>query len=712
MNNFFFKGEDYSLFRKALHETKGEPVVINLLSTDSSLIDESKQQEDAPVVRKNLSNKFQPSPFGKFFGPRKQRTTPVDMGNFSSWKNKNFREAEQNLGKEDTIDAPKFSLSDYMNKSSVEKKFNEEDQHVTDTQKSIDQLSTSDPTYQKYSLDSYLHKLEEQTKVKDKFKLNDDLLEPLGVDTQMVVPDSSQDENFSASSIVDVEDVSFDENIRGEKFAFETSELDKVRTRLDKIEREAANIKDKPTDKIISTDEFSELTGEDKFDLEKLGVSSDEEDEIEVDDIEKINEKLTLQGEDSEEDDESNKVAPKVTHKRFFEVNKNPGAAASFAKDTQGQLSDENEDISDDGESLEGLDSESIGDVGVETETNQGSGTSTTGDVVQILTTETSGGTGTVVVGETTPGDQDEFVSGTRINRDDILTKEDFKTITDEFMAKFTELYKKDSGNEGQSSEGVVSDELAPAGVNQGYTAGPQVVSGEQSFVQDPYMEGYPQQEYMHGDSYLQKQHAELQAKILEMIEQNKKTDAEAEQKLRQAEIDKQKVTEQYEARLRELEQSFKKRDEEIKKQAYLDKLKNDIKLKKAETKFKRREEEMNEMHKASSEMLKIGVVLKKELKNNLNISNLEMDKKLLEVASKIRKEELEEEREVTRNVVVEEPETVVEEPEEVVVEEKPKKTTTKKTTTRKKTTRRSHSHTRTPRRKIDSDIIGGIKFD
>ena len=45
---------------------------------------------------------------------------------------------------------------------------------------------------------------------------------------------------------------------------------------------------------------------------------------------------------------------------------------------------------------------------------------------------------------------------------------------------------------------------------------------------------------------------------------------------------------------------------------------------------------------------------------------------------------------------------------------EKPKTTkrATSKTTTKKRTTMRSRSHTRTPRRKIDSDIIGGINFD
>ena len=48
------------------------------------------------------------------------------------------------------------------------------------------------------------------------------------------------------------------------------------------------------------------------------------------------------------------------------------------------------------------------------------------------------------------------------------------------------------------------------------------------------------------------------------------------------------------------------------------------------------------------------------------------------------------------------------EEPKAEVKKAAPKKTARKRTTTR----RSSRSHTRTPRRKIDSDIIGGINFD
>lgn len=732
MFNFFFKGEDHSLFRKALKSTKDEPVIINILSTDSSLIDDSKKEDEAPVARKNLSNKFEPSPFGKFFGPRKQRTTPVDMGNFSSWKNKNFREAEQKIGEAAATES-RFSLTDYMNKNSESKMYNDSDQLTSETQKPITQLSTEDPTYKKYSLDSYLHKLEEQAKVKDKFQLNDDLLEPLGDDIQKVIPDSSQDENFGMSSAVNVEDITFDENISGERFAFEKSELDKVRTRLDKIEKEVAK-----SEKVISGNELSAIAKagseeNDDFDLSKLGV--DEDDDIEVDDIEKINQKLI--GE--QEEDEANKTTPKVSHKRFFEINKTPTGAPARAPQTASILGEQEDvldetditkdpsdvvetgDISESGAS-DVTETAGIGDVS-ETYTGAETPVDATEGVIGEAPLEDDSG---LNVSEEHAGtDAGEFVSGTRITRDDILTKDDLKTMTDELVTKFTEMYKKgaeqpavvptgvvgtvdpldsldDMDDEFEFVGGVDPSEYAQ-GVTINTTTPTQVVPGSNQTVVGGF--GYVSPP---PDDEIQKQQVELQAKILEMMEANKRADAEALEKLRQAELEKSRVAEQYEAKLRELEESFRKRDEELKKQAYLDKLKHDIKMKKAETKFKKREEEILESGKISSERVKIGLMLKKELENNLNISNLEMDKKLLEVASKLQKDVAEEEKaKEPKPAKVEEVEVIEE------IEETPKKTV-KRTTTRKKTTTRrtARSHTRTPRRKIDSDIIGGINFD
>ena len=87
----------------------------------------------------------------------------------------------------------------------------------------------------------------------------------------------------------------------------------------------------------------------------------------------------------------------------------------------------------------------------------------------------------------------------------------------------------------------------------------------------------------------------------------------------------------------------------------------HDIKLKKAESNFKLREQRIKEFEKESSEKQKIGVILRKELKNNLNISNLEMDKKLLEVASKNKKKHDEEIKAIEQTVIQEEAEDVVE---------------------------------------------------
>ena len=81
-----------------MRSTKNEPVVINIFSNDSSLIEETVDKDTASnMQRKQMSSKFQASPFDKFFGPRKKRTDPLDMKDFSSWKNKNYRESEKQI---------------------------------------------------------------------------------------------------------------------------------------------------------------------------------------------------------------------------------------------------------------------------------------------------------------------------------------------------------------------------------------------------------------------------------------------------------------------------------------------------------------------------------------------------------------------------------------------------------------------------------------
>ena len=721
MNNFFYKETDFSLFRKALKQAEDEPVIINILSTDPSL-QENVKREETPVARKNLSNKFQPNPFSKFFGPRKQRTTPVDMGNFSSWKNKNYREAEQQISTtSDTAEKSTFSLADYMNKNTSEKMFNDIDQLKSENQKPINQLSSDDPTYKKYSLDSYLHKLEQQSQVKTEFEENSDILEPLvDLTMQEVVPTSGQDEVFGQESAVNVEDFSFDEHFAGERFSFEREELDKVRSRLDKLEREAQNIKEKQTEKVITTNELTSIAKdgeEDDFDLGKLGI----EDEELLDDIEKVNDKFGAADVQEKPD------APKVQGKRFFEINRNENIKPKETAQTDTESSDESIEGEVDAEKLQEFESDADSK-----ETTQGSGSEgivISGDATIVVggtddnAKSETGETATEESAETT--DKQEFVTGKEISRDDVLTKEDFRTITDEFMTKFTEMYQKGPAGAAQATT------AAPAGEGVAPVDAGDDVEGfvdEQSLpvYGDPYA-AYGQEQTPVGytgygpapidnTQLLQQQQNELQAKIIEMLETNKKTDFEAEEKLRLAKLENQRMAQEYESRLKELESSFRKRDEEMKKQAYLDKLKSDIKLKKAETNYKKKEEEFRELASASSERVKFGIMLKKELENNLNTSNLEMDKKLLEVASKNKKKLYEEElaaREQAAKVV--ETEVVEEEVEEEEVVEKPKKTTTKKTTTRRRTTTgrsTSRPRSRTPRRKIDSDIIGGIDFE
>lgn len=716
MNNFFYKEADFSLFRKALKQTEDEPVIINILSTDSSL-QENTKREEAPVVRKNLSNKFQPNPFNKFFGPRKQRTTPVDMGSFSSWKNKNYREAEEKLtAAPEATETSAFSLADYMNKNTAEKKFNELDQAKTDMQKPINQLSSDDPLYKKYSLDSYLHKLEQQSQVKNEFESNSDILEPLvDMNMQDVVPTSGQDEVFGGESAVNVEDFSFDSEFAGEKFSFEKEELDKVRSRLDKLEREAQNIKEKQTEKVISTNELSDLTkGEDDdFDLGKLGI----EEEL-LDDIEKVNDKFGA------EDVQQQPDAPKVQGKRFIEINR---TASTRPVDAQQQATTESVVGEPAGAGV-------VGGVVVDenTQTEEVPAAEAEKSTDSVETTETPEASTDAEKVETTEGeeagegsqagavDKEEFVKTKTVTRDDVLTKEDFRTITDEFMTKFTELYEK----KGQAQEPVTGTVAPTEPPIDGVTADEMDGFVDPNAVYtDPYTT-YQQEQTptgytgygpvpMDNTQILQQQQNELQAKIIEMLETNKKTDFEAEEKLRLAKLENQRMAQEYETRLKELESSFKRRDEEMKKQAYLDKLKSDIKLKKAETSYKKKEEEYKELASASSEKVKFGLMLKNELENNLNISNLEMDKKLLEVASKNKKKRDEEIKAIEQTAVQEDVEDVVEEEVEEVVE-KPKKTTAKKPAARRRTTssRTTRSRTRSPRRKIDSDIIGGIDFE
>ena len=682
MNNFFYNNFDYTLFKKAFKETKGEPVIINILSSDSSLTD--KKKETKQVARKNYSNKFEPSPFGKFFGPRRQQTSSVDMNNFSSWKNKNYRDIEKKIDKTEK-NPLKFSIADFMNERSKSMKYNELDQAKSEVQKPITQLSSSDPLYKRFSLDSYMHKLEEQTKVKSSFEQNDDILEPLGDLTEKVVPDSSQDENFSYASDVNVEGVAFDDNIGGEKYRIAQDELDKVKSRLEKMERE---IKDKSNEKVLSS-EISDLTKDDNndsFDLEKLGFDDEEIDDdnkIEVDDIEKVNDKVLSKDETSLKQNDENK--PKVDHKKFMEINRtessSPRKINSDAKSDESEL---NKNVNDDIETSVDVDenTEEAQEVDADKQTEAPSedlneeSANLSSDEEPEENNDNSGIDGDENENDLVDAEQssdDEFKTeiydnDKRVDRDDILTKQDFRTMTDEFMQRFAQLYKKDNDNQNiaqqYDQQGNINSEVS------------EQYSEPEPYVAEQYTPFVQTAEQVN-------QNNELQSKILELIEQNKKADSEAEEKLKKAELEKEKVAEEYENKIKEIEENYKKSYEEFKQKAYLEKLDSDLKLQQAESDFKKRESKIKEKEKAISKKQKMGELLKKEIKSNVSISNLEMEKKLLEESAKKGKKV--ETKVITKERIV-----------EVPVKKKP----VKKRGPKKK------------RRKIDSDIIGNIDFE
>lgn len=705
MNNFFLDDADYGLFKKAFRSTKNEPVVINILSTDSSLEENKEKQapKAVPTPRKTQSSKYDPSPFGKFFGPRKPQRTNVDMKDFSSWKNKNYRQAEKTIGEEENRPS-KFSMADFMRERFQDSRYHELDQAKSEAQKPIDELSTSDPQYKKFSLDSYMSKLEEQTKVKSEFEENDDILEPLGLDEAKIVPDSTQDENFGFGSDISAEKVAFDDHLDGgENYKFEAEELDKVKARLEKMEREANNIKDKPNNKVIEGNEIPELKDE-KLDLSKL---LDDEDKDMLDDIEKINDKLS----DSEDNLSLTKDKPQVKHKKFFEVNKNPNFEESQVsqetsdnEDSEKSSSDIKTDITQ-SEETKNPQEDSLDEQTIEDDEQLNKTDKLSDDVISHINGDDEDDDLDFdeqeylddLLSDDKKEPTSEIISTEKINRSDILTKADFKDITDDFMEKFSKLVKKDDNE--VSAEPQYDESIA---------------DGEE-FVNPYDFQGYAQPSY---------EENKLQSQIKELMEANERSDKAMQEKLRLAELEKENMSREYESKIRAMEQDFKQSYEDIKNKIYLDKLDRDVKLQEVEKKFKKKTAQIEEEEKESSKKQLVGEIFKKELKSNVDICNLEMDKKLLEVATKLHKIDVEDDDTDEEPVIVEEP--LVEDTEDVaeieeVEEEKPKKkTATKKSTTKSTKRRRTAVSTSTKkraprspnRRKIDSDIIGGIFFD
>ena len=727
MNNFFYSSSDYDSFRKALKDTKNEPVIINILSSDSSLAENSESNK-INAERKNISSKFQASPFDKFFGPRKKRTDPLDMKDFSSWRNKNFRESEKQI-ESDSEETTKFSFSDYLKSRTKNEMFNDEDKLKSELQKPIDEMSINDESYKKFSLDSYLNKLERETKVKKDFNETEDLVDDT-IDFGMT-PSEDQDENFGTSSDVDVERVAFDDVLSGEKFAFEREDLDKVKSRLEKMEREANNIKEKPTTKVLTGEELTEAKGadeeNDEFDLDKLGFE---------DDIERVNQKLDEINKKLQVTGDGETSAPVVEKNKFVEINKNfdetkvrsdSASVSSVETSTSNQTDSSEANINEtetngevnQEETEEGVVSKTIiagavaspDEVEGEDETAEGSNFV---DVVSMpdesaaKETETEVDADVVGIKETDGEASSEQKEESSENvGGEVLTKADFKHMTDEIINKFSEMYRGTSNPEALATEqvGEMNGYAAPGEyvfTGQGQERLTRQQMAEQQAMQQQMMQQQmADQQQMVDQQAMQQQQNELQAKIIELIEKNKKNDDEVAEKLKLIEEEKQKISEQYEEKLKELEESIKKQ-EEARQQAYVDKLKSDIKFKTAEARFKLKEEQIKETEKLNSENQYASKRLRSELKNNLQVANLEMDKKLLECVTKLSKASKAKVDEDTQQEELNE------------VEEKPTRTRTAAAKSTKKRTPSTKARTRqrTPRRKMDSDIIGSIDFE
>lgn len=637
MDNFFSNALDYSVFKKALKITDGESVVINVSSTDPSLVAPVKYSYNpSNKARKNMSSKYEPSPFGRFFGSSKRSSAPIDMNDFTSWKNKNYRQAEEGLDEKKDVGFNTFSMSSFMKESSGDK-YNELDQAKFDLQKPIEQLSSDDPTLKKFSLDGYMHKLEESILAKDKFEKNDDLLEPIVSDESFEEKDdlkqlveglnTFQDEDFPNID-TNIESFAMDEATSGNEFSLNQEELDKVKRKIAKIEKKAKNIKEKPNQKLLVDDDFfSDIDDDDLLKKEEpvdptsldsimLKKDSDNENIVEI-----VDETATAE-----------KQEKSVYGKKLNEVVINSDVKKSPASNK--------------------------------------SGTQTTKQPIFITTTD--------IVDKKEPEKVD-----TKNSDSDVLTKAEFKDMTNDFMSKFSELYKMTTGQQDPSQDALAQGNYLVDG-------------GYQEAIYNPNSQYAPYDYQTMADNQ-----QELQAKILELVEDKNKTDRENQERLKKIEEERDRIGEEYKNKLKEMEESYNKKYEEFKQQMYIDKVNNDKAIKEQENKIKVRANEIKTETKARD----MSIVLKKEIKSNFNISNLEMEKKLLEATAKLNKEENQKLKEnLSKRVVVKVPVPVpTPEPKPEPVQEAKPVVEEKKPAPKKRTRKKS--------RKMDSDIIGGIDF-
>ena len=414
MDNFFGNSLDFNYFKKALKITDGESIIITISANDSSLAVKPKYESNPQnKARKSMSNKFEPSPFGKFFGSQKRNTAPVDMNDFSSWKNKNYRRSEERFEDDFEDEFSGFSLAKYMKDNSGDK-FNELDQARTELQKPIEQLSSDDPTLKKFSLDSYMHKLEESILAKDKFAENEDLLEPIvsgGYDTSYDdystqqafggvarTINKYQDEDFSSSDS-HFEQFAFDDTTFGSEFSLDQGELDKLKKRLDKMEKQSQEKKEKPGQRLL-LDEG--LFGDDHGQPAPA-----------INDFESL---ILKEGNDIEiaTEEHVTTTTKTVTGKSFSEVAVTPEAGVDSGKTKMPLIFTEKSPAETPKEEVtKVVEPEKIDEVKVQQPTSK----------IEV------------------PED-DEIDSFETLKKSDILTKDSFKKMTDEFMTKITEMYK------------------------------------------------------------------------------------------------------------------------------------------------------------------------------------------------------------------------------------------------------------------------------
>lgn len=510
MENFFNDVFEFNLFKKALKATEGEPVVVNKLATDASINRRGETaSKPAPVQHKNMSEKFEPSPFGRYFGSKRKRTTPLDMSDFSSWKNKNYRKVEETSSDVEKTKQT-FSLSEYMKSKSLQK-FNDLDQARTELKKPITQLSSDDPDLKKFALDSYMHKLEEEVIADDKFKENEDLLEPILNFDDSQVSSGAQDEDFSASGN-NIERFAFDDETLGDSYMLDKSELDEVRRRLEALEKETSKFREEQNHSSLESEQ--DVKSEEIISLSDI-IKSDEED------------KSSLKTETVQDVNPAEETVVKE------QVNELPRAEIKESKPPEIE------------------------------------------EIKKVMA--------------------ERKKPTVKVNRSNILTKDDYETMTDDFMSQFSN--NKETNN-------VVSEKMQ-------YNSNLMSKPAKKVSVSDL------------------KSQSELEAKIARLAFENKKNSSKAEKKVLS-------------------DEGFKK-----------------------------------------------------ELKSNYNISNLEMDNKLLKISNRMKKEETK-----LKEVPQAKPEVKVEpQPKKEVKVPLPEiKKTTPKTTNKKK---RGKS-----RRRIDGDIIGEIDFD